>query len=775
LLYGLGGAGKTQTALKFIAGSGSRFTHQFKIHASSKETIQAGYKQLAVDKKLRDSTAEAAETWLQANQEEWLILFDNADNRDLNLGEYLPKCGHGNILITSRNPELWALTGPQKRAIQISDLSIDDAALLLLNRAGLELETNNKEHAAVIAKELHCFPLAIVQAGAFIGKSPRLKKDISGYIPLYQKNKAALLSEKPGQSTEDYEETVYTTWKMSFSRLAEVEPLAAQFLQLCSFIHCDGIVEDIFERASTYIVKGGPLDPTQDALQSSLEFLSLFRNDDKTWNSLLFERITSELHGYSLMAWQNGTYSIHPLVHYWSRTTITDVVSQRKLMVNLLGMAAACSSELMQEIQLLLHLVHLSKEANILGTGFESNFGSVFWTGGMFSRAEALQSYILTTSQTLLGIEHPGTLHAMAGLATTYQLLGRYTDAEQLEEQVLKIQTKLLGTEHPDTISAMARLAETYRYLGRYTNAEQLDDQVLTQRTKLIGPEHPDTITAMANLAATYHRLGRYTNAEQLDEQVLKQRTKLLGTEHPHTIQAMAHLAATYHSLGQYNDAEDLRKQVLKQRTKVLGAEHPDTITAMANLAATHHRLRWYTDAEKLREDVLKQITKLFGPEHPDTITAMANLAATYSCLKRHTDAVKLRDQVLQERSKLLGAEHPHTITAMASLAATYCHLKRYIDAEKLQKQVLKQRTKLLGIEHPHTITAMADLAATYIHLGQYTDAKQLQDEVLKQRTKLLGTKHPRTIHAMAHLATTYHHLGQYDDAEKLRKQVREK
>ncbi|KAJ7051244.1 hypothetical protein C8F01DRAFT_1034624, partial [Mycena amicta] len=302
-----------------------------------------------MDKKLGD-TAEAAQTWLQASQEEWLILFDNADNRDLNLGKHLPKCSHGNILITSRNPELWVYTGLQQNAIKISDLSVDDAGILLLIRAGVELESvDNREHAAVIAKELHCFPLAIVQAGAFISKSPRLKKDMSRYVQIYQKDKAALLSEKPTQSTDDYEETVYTTWRMSFLQLAKVEPLAAQFLQLCSFIHWEGISEDIFERASTYQVQDGPLDPTQDALKSSLDFLSKFKKPDMTWDSLVFERITSEICGYSLMTWQSNAYSIHPLVHQWSRTTITDLVGQKELMVNLLGMAAACSYELVEE------------------------------------------------------------------------------------------------------------------------------------------------------------------------------------------------------------------------------------------------------------------------------------------------------------------------------------------------------------------------------------------------------------------------------------------
>ncbi|KAJ7073847.1 P-loop containing nucleoside triphosphate hydrolase protein [Mycena amicta] len=337
LLYGLGGVGKTQIALKFIAVSGSRFTHQFKVDASSKETIQAGYKQIARDKKLGD-TVEAAQAWLEANEEEWLIFLDNADQRDLDLAPHLPQCAHGNILITSRNPELWTHTGSHKMAIRITDLSLDNAAILLLNRAGVEIEMHeNKKNADAIAKELHCFPLAIIQAGAFIGKSPHLRENISKYIQLYQKNKAALLSEKPVQSSADYDGTVYTTWKMSFAQLSQVEPLAAQFLQLCSFIHWEGITEDIFQRASMYKIGDGPLDPTVDILESSLEFLSRFKNTDMTWNSLIFEQMASHISGYSLMTWNNGGYYIHPLVHQWSRTTIGDPDAYGRLMVCLFG------------------------------------------------------------------------------------------------------------------------------------------------------------------------------------------------------------------------------------------------------------------------------------------------------------------------------------------------------------------------------------------------------------------------------------------------------
>ncbi|KAJ7064264.1 hypothetical protein C8F01DRAFT_1055058, partial [Mycena amicta] len=270
-------------------------------------------------KKLGD-TAAAAQTWLKAHQAEWLLLFDNADKPDMDLGTYLPQCAHGNILITSRNPGLWVHTGSRQKAIHISDLSLNDAVLLLLSRAGVELlSSENETHAVQIVQELHCFALAIVQAGAFISKSPSMQQDISKYIQVYQENKATLLSKRPEQSHSDYQWTVYTTWQISFDQLG---PLAAQFLQLCSCIHFEGITEDIFQRASEYTPQNGPLDPTLATLQPTIDFLAQFRSAESKWNSLVFGEMISDICDYSLMTFQNDAYSIHPLVHQWAKTII---------------------------------------------------------------------------------------------------------------------------------------------------------------------------------------------------------------------------------------------------------------------------------------------------------------------------------------------------------------------------------------------------------------------------------------------------------------------
>ncbi|KAJ7251633.1 hypothetical protein C8J57DRAFT_1352189 [Mycena rebaudengoi] len=108
LLYGLGGAGKSQIALKFIEQS-SCFSDIFLIDTSTWDTIETGLKNIAVIK--AGSSSQDALRWLASQQNDWLLFFDNADDPKINLNPFFPQCKHGNILITSRNPGLCVYAG----------------------------------------------------------------------------------------------------------------------------------------------------------------------------------------------------------------------------------------------------------------------------------------------------------------------------------------------------------------------------------------------------------------------------------------------------------------------------------------------------------------------------------------------------------------------------------------------------------------------------------------------------------------------------------------
>ncbi|KAJ7480578.1 hypothetical protein FB451DRAFT_1031029, partial [Mycena latifolia] len=126
VLYGLGGSGKTQIALKFIDESASKFSDIFLIDTSTPETIDTDLKSIAVMNKIGD-TAQDALDWLRSKQKEWLLFFDNADDPKIDLHKFFPRCKHGNILITSRNPQL---RGYRSHS-HVSDMEETDAVELL--------------------------------------------------------------------------------------------------------------------------------------------------------------------------------------------------------------------------------------------------------------------------------------------------------------------------------------------------------------------------------------------------------------------------------------------------------------------------------------------------------------------------------------------------------------------------------------------------------------------------------------------------------------------
>ncbi|KAJ7020941.1 P-loop containing nucleoside triphosphate hydrolase protein [Mycena alexandri] len=553
VLHGLGGAGKTQIVLKFIQESSANFSDIFLLDASTLDTINTGLKNIAVSKFVGDS-AEDTLTWLQSKHGDWLLFFDNADDPKINLNKFFPQCNHGNIIITSRNPGLRTYGDHSP----VSDMEDKDATTLLLQSAAKESSEENVQAAAVIVKELFHLPLAIVQAGSFILQS----EDIAGYLTLYQENRARLLSEKAVQSHDHYAWTVYTTWQISFDRLS---PIAATLLQLCSFLHYSGISEDMFSNASKYSF---PMWlPAKEELQEPFQFLSHFLGPTGEWNSLRFSEVANEIKSYSLITFDAATrmFSIHPLVHAWSRSTLVDEAASHLCISSILGMSIAEILEndmVIASLKLMPHIGSVNPFNADVGADFRVAFWRIYFSAGKFTEAQNLIEQTCKKYRLVFGEEHLATLEAMHRLGLTYSHLGEYKKAKELEVTVLEKRTTLLGQDHPDTLMAMGNLARTYSELGDLEKAKELEVTVLEKRTKSLGEDHTETIRAIANLAVTYYNLEEFTKAGELEVVVLEKRRQLLGDQHPDTILAMKNLISTYRALDKLTEAEELEQLV---------------------------------------------------------------------------------------------------------------------------------------------------------------------------------------------------------------------
>ncbi|KAJ7854236.1 hypothetical protein B0H13DRAFT_2579129 [Mycena leptocephala] len=642
VLHGLGGAGKTQIGLKFINDS-SLFTDRFFLDASTTATIETGLKSIATSKNIGSSSQDALK-WLATNQEDWLLFYDNADDPKIDLHRFIPQCNHGNIIITSRNPSLRGYAGAH---FAVSDMEETDAVALLLKSAGKDISSASEKIATEIVKvsyssELCYLPLAIVQAGAFILQSGAL----DSYLDIYMKNQAQLLSEKPAQSHDDYEWTVYTTWQMSFDRLS---PPAAMFLQLCSFLHRDGISEDIFSRAATYRFKQAI--PSREALQKPLQFLAQFTDPAGEWDTLCFLKVTNEIKAYSLMTFDPNRkmFSIHPLVHSWSQTTITDQQSYHSIMAAIMGMSIheiPNNHRQLTSLRLISHIDSLRHGNQPVVVDFGVQYGVIYWDAGWYKEAKELEHAVLEQRKQVLGDDHPDTLWVMGNLASTYTKLGQFHQAVQLEVVVLEKRKQVLGDDHPDTLQAMGNLGSTYYNLGEFHKAEELQVVVLQKQKQVLGDDHPETFQTMGSLASTYRDLGNFHRAQELEVAVLEKRKQVLGDDHPDTLWIMGNLSTTYHKSGEFRRAEELDVVVLQKQRQVLGDDHPDTLRAVGNLGWTYHQLGQFQKAEELQVIALEKRQNFLGDNHPDTLRTMRNLALTYRCLGKLSEAEELEAHV---------------------------------------------------------------------------------------------------------------------------------
>ena len=159
-----------------------RFSYLFWIDASSEESMETSFKgisSLPAAQFSVDGSVESVLQWISFLQEEWLIVFDNADVPPPEVVEkFIPAADRGNILITSRNKSMGRIV-TFENSIEIKEMEEADAMTLLLKASCLESSPEHLEASKKIVNELCFIPLAIDHAGAYIEAG---KCDIDQYL-----------------------------------------------------------------------------------------------------------------------------------------------------------------------------------------------------------------------------------------------------------------------------------------------------------------------------------------------------------------------------------------------------------------------------------------------------------------------------------------------------------------------------------------------------------------------------------------------------------------
>ena len=195
-----------------------RFGRIIWVDASSAETIQLSLRDFAVSDpeakawNIEDST-ESVLRWLSRVDDEWLIVFDNAN---VDITKYIPSGNRGNILFTSRDMALGHHV-PNEARDKVEDMDEEGAISLLLKSASLDKSrTELREAARPIVKELLFLPLAVHQAEASIASG---LCHINDYLRIYSQRRQKLLADPTFKGASNYGRAVHGTRDLSLTAI----------------------------------------------------------------------------------------------------------------------------------------------------------------------------------------------------------------------------------------------------------------------------------------------------------------------------------------------------------------------------------------------------------------------------------------------------------------------------------------------------------------------------------------------------------------------------
>ncbi|KAG8825699.1 hypothetical protein FRC19_010689 [Serendipita sp. 401] len=755
VLHGLGGGGKTQAASFWIEKNKEEFSQIVVVDSSSQQQIEEDLETAirSIGPQYSKATWKDAVAYL-SGAKGWLLFFDNADEPDLQLDEYIPNSTDGVVLITTRNREFVAYA--QDSHIQVEKMTKREAIDLLHKASGVTPSSN--DNSVAIVRELGMWALAITQAGAYISRTQRWDT----YLATFQMHRDKLMREASLKG-RNYKGSTYTAFDLSFGLLPKK---AQELMKICAFLHHSSIPQAIFERSvsSGFRVYSGPesyslpdsvLTPITTRVRSAKLLLASFlpffspreQNSEAAitsglegilgseWVVFSFQALIDSIAQGSLMdafTDSNGEcfYNVHPLVQKYIQDLLEEGDQHRYALLAsqlLLGAIRPLRGESnIWHQQLSSHVDNLPLEAKLVDISHASAFAMVYRSTGNRNALQPLYEYCYSQFCTLLGPRHPSTVLAMNNLATTLLRRGQLEEAEKMGREVLTLRMEILGPRHPDTVSAMHNLATTLLRRGQLEEAEKMGREVLTLQMEILGPRHPDTVSAMHNLATTLAHRGQLEEAEKLKREVLTLRMDILGPRHPDTVSAMNNLATTLLRRGQLEEAEKIGREVLTLQMEILGPRHPDTVSAMNILAITLSHCGKLEEAEKLRREVLTLRMEILGQRHPDTVSAMNHLVATLRKCGQLEEAEKIGREALTLQTETMGSQHPNTVLAMNNLAAILADRGQLEEAEKLKREVLTLLMDILGPRHPDTVSAMES-----IRLGQLKEIEETLQRVL--------------------------------------------
>ena len=679
-LAGIGGVGKSRIAIEYSYRHRQLHPdgHVFWVHGGSRSRFESDYRNIArlLDLRGREdpdvNALRLVTDWLSdEGNGSWLMILDNADDRDLWLGpqkksaqektasvpliHHLPRCVAGGLLVTTRDRQLGhQLLERKQQPLSISRLEPKDAQSLLTVK--LSDQQLGPEGVEKLAEELEYLPLTITQAAAYLEQT---EISASEYLELFRAGQSDipnLLEESIYDSSRDHEgsNSVFQTWRLSFEQLATQNSKAADVLSLMAVLDRQAISSKLLQTPG-----GNVLD--QKAAIAKLKAFSLIHEESASKKFALHRLVQ-----LSTQRW----LADHGKLSHWQKIAIGAVAREFP------EETVFDQWVLIQDLSSHVHIVlaYSYSEPTLLADRAHILHSLGHYTMERGETEAALQ--MLLDSHRIrekhFGVEDERTLETLGLIGLAHSRLHQLTLAREVLEKFIESTNRVLGPRHRLTLKGKSRLAQCYNREGKLRQGKELSLQILQIVEEEFGSDSEDTLRLLTNLVYCCNKLRQWEEAEGIGRRVLKHRMEQHGMDHPDTLTIMSTLAWTYREQSRFQESREMDGQVLSRRHEILGPDHPKTRSTKEGLAESCGCLRDWEQARELQREVVEAKRQKFGAHHKATKRAEEYLRLLDADLSDESNEAAAIEWLTKGRGRLAkdpardstrtsGGNHRHT------------------------------------------------------------------------------------------------------------------
>lgn len=635
-LLGLGGMGKTQTALHFShLVKGSVEYGDFSVIwipalslASFEQACATVVNKFGIEHDSDTSNKkEVFRDYFSSDESgKWLIILDNADDVSIMHGvlsksdgimDYIPVSDRGRTLLTTRSREV-ANSFAGSNVLELASMSYEDATALL--ERSLEKRQSLQEDSKVtdeLLSKLTYLPLAIAQASSYINMN---SISVHEYLRLFcntDQDMVGLLSRgfRDGAHYSVTQGAVATTWTVSFNQIQSNNADAEKLLCFMAHIEPKAIPKSIL-----------PSLGTEEKMTQAIGTLCGYGFLSRQREDLSQQR-------------EDDVYDMHSLVHVsirlWLQQQNTAELTYNTVIVHL--------SNLFEDHKWAAYKIWRPQLTHAL----KALKDPVSTVREIFTLANSLSFYLLSDVRREEVIELLERMHALMDeqelsasepsrrstqslLATAYQGGSQCQAAVDMLLRLVDIEKKCLPEDDLVRLGSQRSLAISYFKNGQPREGLDILLELIRLEDSLFEEVDFRKATSLHSLALAYQRINDNRQAIESIKLAITMLKGIQAKDDYRVLVTKSLLGTLYLEEGQVDKAIEMLEEVFALRRATVEEDNIELLVTQIELAVAYTRKGRLEEAAALLEPLVPLLDTTSGARRYNVYVALHWLARSY-------------------------------------------------------------------------------------------------------------------------------------------------